>query len=72
MDRVPSLIGVAPSEWCSSAWGAKLGADLHLFLSEGSVSDPAIKSTPQNSSVNSDPEATLDSAAAPWAYLRPI
>jgi serine/threonine protein kinase len=29
------------------------------------VSDPAIKSTPQNSSVNSDPDATLDSADAP-------
>ncbi|MGA8764154.1 MAG: serine/threonine-protein kinase [Candidatus Sulfotelmatobacter sp.] len=29
------------------------------------MSDPAIKSTPQNSSVNSDPEATLDSAATP-------
>jgi serine/threonine protein kinase len=29
------------------------------------VSDPAIKSIPQNSSVNSDPDATLDSADAP-------
>jgi eukaryotic-like serine/threonine-protein kinase len=35
------------------------------------VSDPAIKSTPQNSSVNSDPEATLDSAAAPVGLPAP-
>ncbi len=35
------------------------------------MSDPAIKSTPQNSSVNSDPEATLDSAAAPVGLPAP-
>ena len=35
------------------------------------MSDPAIKSTPQNSSVNSDPEATLDSAAAPVGVPAP-
>jgi hypothetical protein len=44
---------------------------LHLLPSEGSVSDPAIKSTPQNSSLNSDPEATLDSAAAPGGLPAP-
>ena len=35
------------------------------------MSDPPIKSTPQNSSVNSDPEATLDSAAAPVGLPAP-
>ncbi len=49
----------------SSAWSAKLGADLHLLPSEGSVSDPTTKSTPHNSGACSDPEPTLDSAAAP-------
>jgi non-specific serine/threonine protein kinase/serine/threonine-protein kinase len=49
----------------SSAWSAKLGADLNLLPSEGRVSDPTAKSTPHNSDAGSDPEPTLDSAAAP-------
>jgi eukaryotic-like serine/threonine-protein kinase len=71
MPSAAKSASLCPSEWRASAWGVKLGADLRLLPSEGSVSNPAIKSTPQNSSVNSDPEATLDSAAAPVGLPAP-
>ena len=35
-----------------------------ITIPEGSVSDPAARTTPHNLSGNSDPEATLDSDAA--------
>src|ERR1039457_2992171 len=65
MPSAANSASCAPSEWRSSAWGAKLGADLHLLPSEGSVSDPIPKSTPHNSGASSNPEATLDSADVP-------
>ena len=65
MPSAANSASCAPSEWRASAWGAKLGADLHLLPSEGSVSDPIPKSTPHNSGASSNLEATLDSADAP-------
>src|ERR1017187_2689622 len=55
----------ARSEWPGSHRGAKLTDNLHLLSRERSVSEPSPESIPHNSGVNSDPEATLDSAAAP-------
>src|ERR1022692_4505092 len=55
----------ARSEWPGSHRGAKLADNLHLLSRERSVSEPSPESIPHNSGVNSDPEATLDSAAAP-------
>src|ERR1700690_2685810 len=55
----------ARSEWPGSHQGAKLADNLHLLSREKSVSEPAPESIPRNSGLDSDLEATLDSAAAP-------
>ena len=65
MPSAANSASCAPTEWQWLAWGARLAADLHLLPSEGSVSDPTTKPTRTTLDVSSDPEATLDSAAAP-------